>query len=291
MAAGETHELRTTDGRVVAYCEWGDPAGGPVVFHHGTPSSRLERHPDDAILSELGIRLLTLDRPGYGGSDARPGRKVVDVADDVRALADELGLARFGVCGASGGGPHALATAARLSGRVTRAAVLVGAAPADDPELDFTAGMTELNVREFGAAMESPEALAALLEPSAAAMQADPAKLVEELLAELPPPDVAVVSRPAVRPMLEEAFRAAARQGARGWIDDDLAFTAPWGFSLADVEVDVRLWQGELDVLVPRSHGEYLTRKLPRATFDLVPDAGHFLYDHWPAAFRWVAGG
>jgi pimeloyl-ACP methyl ester carboxylesterase len=81
------------------------------------------------------------------------------------------------------------------------------------------------------------------------------------------------------------------RQGPCGWVDDDRAFVRPWGFALADVEVEVRLWQGELDKLVPRSHGEYLARKLPRARFELVPGFGHWMHGQMPAALEWLAGG
>jgi pimeloyl-ACP methyl ester carboxylesterase len=278
--------VRTKDGRTLAYLERGDPDGAPVVFHHGTPGSRIGHHPDPAVYE--GVRFLSHDRPGYGRSDPAPGRTVASAAEDVRMLADHLGLGRFAVFGVSGGGPHALACAALISARVTRAGVMVGAAPSDDPEFDFTAGMAEVNVTEFGAAREGADALAVVLAPWIEQSTHDPDGTIDALAAELPEYDREVVSRPDVRAEFRASLVESVRQGARGWIDDDLAFAAPWGFELADVRVPTRLWQGEQDVLVPRSHGEYLARRIPGATFELVPGAGHLLFDHWPDVLAWL---
>jgi pimeloyl-ACP methyl ester carboxylesterase len=283
--------VRAPDGRELAYREHGDPAGAPVVFHHGTPGSRLGRHPDESVYAACGVRLVAYDRPGYGRSSPRPGRRVADAAGDTRTLADALGLERFGVLGVSGGGPHALACAALLGGRVTRAAVMVGAAPSDDPGFDFLAGMAELNVREFGAAVEGPEAIAAYLAPFVEELERDPDLVLETIAREVPAPDRAVLARPDARQVMRDSLAESVRQGVRGWADDDLAFAAPWGFEIGAIATPVRLWQGELDVLVPRSHAEYLQARIPEATFELVPDAGHFLLDELEGALRWLAAG
>src|SRR6516165_2603800 len=113
------------DGRAIAFAEWGDPAGFPVFGLHGTPNSRLARHWDESVFVEAGARLITYDRPGYGGSDRHAGRRVVDCVGDVVAIADALGLERFSVTGTSGGGPHALAVAASVPERIRRAGCTV----------------------------------------------------------------------------------------------------------------------------------------------------------------------
>jgi pimeloyl-ACP methyl ester carboxylesterase len=282
--------ITTPDGRKLAYVERGPADGAPVIFHHGTPGSRVGRHPDPNAYDEAGVRVITFDRPGYGESDPQPGRSVADVAADARALADELGLERFGVAGISGGGPHALACAALLPERVTRAAIVVGAGPSDDPDFDFLEGMTELNVKEFGAALEGREAIEAFLQPQADAMQSDPESLIEMMEAEVPESDRRTMARADYRPIMVETFLEATRQGVRGWADDDLAFARAWGFELADVHVETRLWQGELDVLVPRAHAEYLLAKLPNASWELIPGAGHMLVFELPRVYGWVAG-
>jgi pimeloyl-ACP methyl ester carboxylesterase len=284
-------QMQTTDGRAIAYCDAGDPAAIPVVSHHGTPGSRLDRHPDGArMLAELGIRMISYDRPGYGGSDPKPERLVVDAADDVAALADHLGIDTFAVMGTSGGGPHALACSARLGDRVRRVGVVVGGAPSDDPDFDFLAGMGQLNLDEFAAAAESEEAIRAYLQPIVDAFREDPDAVIDEIAAHLPASDQEVLRRPERRAITRESFLESVRQGTQGWSDDDRAFVTGWGFALAEARNEIRLWQGELDVLVPRAHCAYLAARLPNARFDLIPGAGHALADHWPAILAWVAG-
>jgi pimeloyl-ACP methyl ester carboxylesterase len=94
-----------------------------------------------------------------------------------------------------------------------------------------------------------------------------------------------------VRRVFRESLRESVSQGVSGWMDDDLAFAAAWGFELSAIRVPVCLWQGDLDVLVPRAHGEYLAARIPGATFELVPDAGHLLLDQQADVLSWLAGG
>ncbi len=287
IRAVETREgtIERAGRRRLAYLDTGDP-GAPAVFHlHGTPGSRLGHHPDPAVYE--GVRVLSYDRPGYGGSEAVPDRTVADAADDVAAIADALGIERFGVFGVSGGGPHALACAALLPERVIRAAAMVCPAP-NVADFDFMAGMSPTNVEEFTLALQGRDALEAALEPAAETFGADPESLIDTLAPELPEPDQAALARPEIRALLVDSFTEAVRQGARGWVDDDLAFVAPWGFELGDIGVETRFWQGALDVLVPRSHGEYLEGKLPQARFELIEGGGHLLFDHWGPVFRWL---
>ncbi|HSC49445.1 MAG TPA: alpha/beta hydrolase, partial [Gaiellaceae bacterium] len=129
--------VRAADGRTLMVAQWGDPEGFPVFALHGTPGSRLGRHHDESAYVEVGARVITYDRPGYGGSDRRRGRRVLDCVSDVAAIADALEVERFAVTGGSGGGPHSLAVAARLPERVTRAACDVGVAPFETPDLDW----------------------------------------------------------------------------------------------------------------------------------------------------------
>jgi len=269
------HTVEAPDGRALRVREDGDPGGVPVIAHHGTPGSRLlyERWVEDA--TERGIRLIAYDRPGYGGSDRRAGRSVADVAADVEAIADALGLDRILTQGRSGGGPHALACAALLGDRVAAAATLASVAPYDAEGLDFLAGMGEDNVEELGAAVEGAGTLAPLLEAFAPRLlEADPDELVEGLKSLLSPPDVAVVNGG-----LAEELIAVTGEGIRatreGWLDDDLAFVKPWGFELDSISVPLHVWQGRQDLMVPVAHGEWLAEHLPGADVRLSDDDGH----------------
>ncbi|MEO3939284.1 alpha/beta hydrolase [Dermatophilaceae bacterium Soc4.6] len=266
------------DGRILTAAEWGDPKGFPVVALHGTPGSRFGRHPDEGAVRELGIRLITYDRPGYGGSTRHVGRRVVDCVRDVVAVADAFGLGQFAVTGASGGGPHCLAIAARLPDRVLRARCVVGLAPFDAEGLDFYAGMDPENIREIGLAEQGESVLQPELDRMATAdlerMAADPSKLLSDDW-ELADADRAVLADPRIQAMAGEMMREAYRNGVWGWVDDDLAFLQPWGFDLAEIRVPVEVHYGAEDVLVPAAHGAWLAGHVPSAQVTVNKDGGH----------------
>jgi len=283
--------LTTEDGRTLAYFERGSAEGVPVIVSHGTPGSRLARHPDAGIYERHGMHLVVYDRPGYGRSDPKPGRSVADAAADIEAIADELGFERFVAVGGSGGAPHALACGALLGDRIIRVGALVTPAPSDAKDFDFFDGLADLNVKEFGAALEGKEAIDAYLEPYVDGIRGDPDAVLDEIASELPDVDRAIMNRKEYRDVMRQQFVESVRQGVRGWADDDLAFAKPWGFEPEDVHAEVRLWQGELDVLAPRSHGEYVASRLPNAQFELLEGGGHFLDEEWSVVYDWLTVG
>ena len=141
---------RTPDGRILTIEEAGDPNGRPVLVHKGTPNSRHLYQPNTIDAAVRGLRLISYDRPGYGGSAAQPGRSVADCAADVRAICAELGIGRLAMWGISGGGPHVLACAALLPDLVTAAASLASPAPLGAEGLDWFAGMGDFNAEDPG---------------------------------------------------------------------------------------------------------------------------------------------
>ena len=287
------------DGREVAFAVWGDPAGFPVLSLHGTPGCRLERWPDEELYGGLGVCLVTHDRAGYGRSSRQRGRCVADEVDDVRLIADELGFERLGVTGGSGGGPHALACAARLSQRVVRAICAVGPTPYGPPGLDpdaWFAGMDAENVREFGFVFEGEEVLVPSLERLHAEMEArvavDPSSVLGDF--DLSDSDREQLARPEFMQIIRESTAEEAVNGVYGWVDDDLALTRPWGFDVAEVAVPVLIRYGSTDVLVPRAHGDWLAAHVPGCIVKIDDDAGHLGRDpveRISEEMRWLRDG
>jgi len=267
---------RAPDGRELTFAEWGDPAGYPVFYLHGTPESRLSRYPDEGLIRSARTRMVTYDRPGYGGSDRHRGRTIAACADDVAAIAHALGITRFSVAGGSGGGPHALAVAALLGDRVHRAACIVGVAPYTALGEEFFAGMDPQNVTEFGWALQGEERLAAELDGLAKQKVRNAAAggaLLHDHF-DLPEADRAVMARADFAEVTRQSIVEAFRNGPAGWVDDDLALVMPWGFDPAAITVPTQVWYASNDVLVPPRHGEWIAAAVPGAIVRRT-DLGH----------------
>lgn len=267
--------VTTADGRTLTAREAGDFDGVPMLVHSGTPGSSMLYPPHVKAAEEAGVRLFSYDRPGYGGSTRVEGRKVADCAADVAAVCDALEIGRFCVWGSSGGGPHALATAALLPDRVAAAAAIASVAPYDAEGLDFTAGMGEVNVKSFEAVLAGEEVHREQFERDLADfLAATPETVVEVLLTLLGPADKAVLDEELAAFMLESS-RAGIVPSAEGWFDDDLVIVEPWGFDLASIDVPVLYWHGEQDKFVPFSHGVWLAEHIPDVEARLTPEDGH----------------
>jgi pimeloyl-ACP methyl ester carboxylesterase len=263
------------DGRTLELVVVGPPDGLPLVLHHGTPSAAVLYPPMADIAARYGLRTVLHSRPGYAGSTAQPGRSVADVAADVAVVVDALGAGEFVTVGWSGGGPHALATAALLPDRCLGAATIAGVAPYAAAGLDWPAGMGAENVEEFGAAVAGEPALSAYLEKEAAGLASVEAVDVAAALGDL----VSDVDKEALTgdfaANIAENFRAAVSTGIAGWRDDDLAFIADWGFGLDDFRAPVTIWQGGQDRMVPYDHGRWLAAHVAGARVRLEPAEGH----------------
>lgn len=291
MTTYNAYKAYSADGRRLAVNVSGDPLGEPVFYLHGTPGSRVGPQPTARELEDLRVCLITFDRPGYGLSDRQQYRTVSHVASDVEAIADSLGVERFAVLGRSGGGPHALACAALLPGRVTRAAALVSLAPWRAEGLDWFGGMADSNVDAYTTAAEDPEALSMRLVEAAARIKADPASHVAVLTPEMPEADRRVVADASVRYLLAQNFFEGLRYSADGWIDDVLAFCSPWGFDVSKIEAEVYLWHGGRDVFSPVTHTQWLAKRIPSAQTEFPPDRAHFgALEVVPDVLFWLSG-
>ena len=276
--ASGTQTVAAADGRSLTIAEWGDPGGFPVFLLHGTPGSRFVGQADASAYASVGARVITYDRPGYGGSDRFRGRRMIDSVADVSAIADSLVIDRFAVTGGSWGGPHSLAVAARLPERVTRAACIAGVAPFDMPGFDWFAGMDAVNVEELGWALEGEDVVAREIERTAAGMLGrvadDPSKLISDAV-ELSEADRAVMASPERHEAIRKGINEAFRQGVWGYVDDIFCLIQPWGFEVTEIRVPTRILYGLTDVLVPRQHGEWLAHKVPSAEAVIDEQGGH----------------
>lgn len=266
--------VRLPDGRRLDLRVSGPAGGFPLVFHHGTPGAATPIRALERAVHARGLRLVTTSRPGYGDSSPQPGRRVVDVAADTAAVLAAIGADRCLIAGWSGGGPHALACGARL-GAAVAVLVIAGVAPNEAEGLDWTAGMGEENVAEFSAAVQGEDQLRSyLLQAREQLKDATAAGIVASLDTLLPDVDRAVLTGEFGEDLVA-GFREAMRTGVEGWLEDDIAFTSPWGFGLGEISVPAMIWQGSADLMVPFSHGQWLASRLPDASAHLEEGEGH----------------
>jgi pimeloyl-ACP methyl ester carboxylesterase len=232
-----------------------------VFWHHGTPNTGAPPGPLLPASAERGIRWVSHDRPGYGGSTAQPGRDVASAAADVASIADALGISQFAVMGHSGGGPHALACAALLPDRVLAVVSGAGLAPFGAQGLDWFAGMAPGGEAELRAATRGR----AELESCLAASDFDPQMFT--------PADHAALAGP--WSWLGSVAEQGMASGVGPMADDDLAYVSPWGFDPGQISRPILLLHGDQDRIVPSSHGEWLARHCQRAELWLRPGDGH----------------
>jgi pimeloyl-ACP methyl ester carboxylesterase len=270
------HEIKLRDGRTLAYAQYGDPRGRPIIHCHGTPSSRVEGELTFSgnVAAELGLRIVVPDRPGIGGSDLKPGRQIIDWPDDVLELADALQFGTFAVLGASGGGPYAAVCGARIPTRVRMIGLLGAVAPLEAPGA-FTAMSAPLRFM-LRVARFSPALLRSLFRLNLRAIQSGGTRAGERMAASFPEPDRSLMQQHAeVRDGFTACFIGACRNGTRGAALDLVLMAGAWGFDLTTIKVPAYLWHGERDRNVPATHGRYLAGAIPgcRATF--YPDEAH----------------
>lgn len=267
--------LTLPDGRTLHIDVTGPEGGIPLLHHHGTPGSRRQAPALQRAAHAQGLRFVTYDRAGYAGSTRKPGRTVIDVAGDMTAILDHLGAERALTSGWSGGGPHALATAAALPHRIAGALVICGVAPFDAEGLDFLDGMGQDNLEEFRAALAGEPELRLFLEAAAPGLAAaTPEQIIEEMASLLPEVDRATLDDE-FGGFLADSFADALSTGVDGWLDDDIAFTRPWGFDLGAISVPTTLWQGAEDLMVPADHGRWLVAHVPEMRGHVLPGEGH----------------
>jgi len=275
---GDTHELRLPDGRRMTYSDHGDPAGPVVLECVGTPQSRLPFAQQVALARELGYRMLTPDRPGFGGSDPQPGRTLEDWPADAAALMDALGVGRFAVSGGSGGGPYAVVCGVLLGDRVTAVALSAPAEPRSAPSHGFLPLEDPAALRERGEtiarlARDDPAGLAAFFAPDLSATDREQQDALD----------------PATAARMLENLREAFRQGAGAYVEDHTINSSDCAYLLPRLARPTRIWQGDDDSNVPAESTRWLAEQIPGAELTVLTGAGHGLTDEvWPEIYRWL---
>lgn len=269
-----SHTISTEDGRKIQILETGQPDGAAILVHHGTPSARLLFDPWIKDAESRGIRLISYDRPGYGGSTPQPGRTVASAAKDVAAIAKQLDLDQLCVWGHSGGGPHALACAALLPDLVVAVAVLASVAPYTADGLDWFIGMGENNINLFKTALDGRDAMEQYIGAAPGLLNAEPETLAKSFHSLLSPVDAAVFKED-LATFWYNCTHESIEDRRDGWVDDNIAFTTPWGFEFDQIRIPVMLMHGKQDRFVPHSHSEWLADNIPNVDARFLADEGH----------------
>lgn len=276
MADKRQYSVTLSNGRTLEVVEAGDPNGPAVIAHNGTPMGAYLFRDNIEDAARRGLRLISYGRPGYGKSARDRGRTVASAAQDTAELADKLGIDKFGTWGISGGGPHVLACAALLPDRVVAAASISGIVPYNAEGIDFLQSMGEMNIVEFTAALDGEKSIVSFVRKEQAELQGagavELAKSVESILSDV---DRALVEQTEIGVEMAQCMLDAIHEGMYGWVDDDLAFTRPWGFDPATIRVPLQIWHGQQDLMAPFAHGQWLANHIPQAEAHLNPEDGH----------------
>jgi pimeloyl-ACP methyl ester carboxylesterase len=255
------------DGRRLGYAQFGSMSAPPVFYFHGWPGSRLEA----GFFDVPGVKMIGVDRPGYGLSDPQSKRKLSDWPNDIVQLADHLGHEKFAVVGMSGGGPYAAACAHALKDRVTRAAIIAGLGPPDAP------GMTNNRVGFLLNMGQRPITSAVLfLAMRTLIRDAQAEKRFAAMRRRVPraSKDIETMT-PDFLHMLLTSFREGVRVSARGASSDARIYGEPWPFALHEIKVPVRIWHGQADTQVPVSIGRHYAAHIPTAKGTFPEEEGH----------------
>lgn len=273
-ATVDTTQVQTADGRELCV-ETAGSGSRTVLIHNGTPNSRHMYGPWVEDAERRGIRLISYDRPGYGGSSPQPDHSVADGVSDVRTIAEAFEIDRLAVWGISGGGPYAIACAALLPELVVASGVLGSIAPWGAEGLDYFAGMGKDNVEDIELYFSDREAARRKGENQRAELlSVTPDQVMDGWRSLVSDVDAAVIVGDFAE-FLVRSFQDGLAPGDQGWWDDGVAHLGPWGFEFTAVRVPVKVWHGRHDRFVPFQHGQWLAGHIPNAEADLSESDGH----------------
>jgi pimeloyl-ACP methyl ester carboxylesterase len=267
-----TNFITLPDGRKLAYAEFGDPGGHPVIYFHGNVSSRLEPLLlGDELISQSGLRLIAPDRPGMGQSDFQPNHGFSDYPKDIVCLADTLGLDKFSIVGISGGGGYVSACAAKIPDRLINAVIISGAWYI----MDSLADLPLLNRWIFTLARRFPLLYRGLLKLMLPLYKGDPAKVLATFKQQMSAADYAVLKPSHQIEAYCKSIIEAMHQGTKGTAWDVQLYLRPWDFKIEEIQIPMTFFHGEQDKTIPISLAKRYIDRLPTAKLYSYPDEGH----------------
>lgn len=272
--------LERPDGRTLAFTEWGDPGGTPLLRVPGTPGCRYTIRADRSGWAARNLWAITTERPGFGASSRLEGRGFAAPADDLAAILDELGIERAHVIGGSGSAPHQLAFAARHPDRVRAMTILVGAAPTEEAESEAMVGVNAEAVRLITS--DDLDGFRKLLDGLRESIMADPLASFRDIMDKAPDADRAVMTEANWQAAFVVSSRESIAQGVDGWWDEGIAIQRSWDdIDLGKVATSVTWWHAPSDANAPFTAAERLVAQLPNARLvRFGDDEGHFAGYH-----------
>jgi pimeloyl-ACP methyl ester carboxylesterase len=283
---GDLRVFELADDRDLAWRDFGASDGTPVVALHGSPGSHSNFAPVADAAAAGGVRLIAVDRPGYGHSTFDPRRTYKTFAADIGALADHCSLEQFGVIGWSSGGPNAASCARYLGNRVSACAIVSGPAPPESRvSSEGTMGLNRIAKR---LEVLAPRLTSPLFQAALRQGRRNPERAITWMLGHLPPCDARVIERPDIRAhYLADIARPVSSTAGRAAVQDICMEARPWGFDLAEIERPVHVWQGDADGTVTLPNGTYQARVILNASLHEMPGEGHWLlYTHFDDILR-----
>ncbi|OGV44336.1 MAG: hypothetical protein A2X48_08555 [Lentisphaerae bacterium GWF2_49_21] len=266
--------FKLRDGRNLGYAEYGKPDGTPIFYFHGYPGSRVEAELADKAASHKNFRFIGIDRPGYGLSDSKPDRRLIDWPDDVTELADNLGFDKFHIIGLSGGGPYTAVCAWKIPSRLISVGIISGLGPVDVPGL--RARLSVFQRFWFSTAKHFPF----IIKPAAyivgRMLCRHPEEFRKILKERTSKSDKEALDDPDILRAFTNSFSEGLKRSSEGLNRDLLIYANPWGFKLEDIRCKVKVWHGEKDHVVNADFGRHYAKCIPGCQAEFFPDDGHF---------------
>ncbi|MEO9893026.1 alpha/beta hydrolase [Aurantibacter sp.] len=263
------------DGRQLGYATYGSKNDFPIIYCHGSQSSRIEMHYDMSFAIENGLRIITVDRPGHGLSDFNPKGSILGFADDIKQLTEHLKIDKFSVAGMSAGSPFALAIAHQFPEQVQKTAIISGFAPfnSESKKLLTMEVKLMLNLAKY-----FPWLLKMMLSIQDKQLKKKPKKALQGFLKIMSSPDQEILKNDLVMNIIIRMFNEAFRQGSKGVAYEiSNLLVKDWKFKLSDIQVPVKFWQGKKDNNVPFEWAELMTKEIKNADIKLFQEEGHLI--------------